>query len=208
MAGKDKSPTDAIPSLLVVLSGPSGVGKDAVLSRLKQTETRMRFITTMTTRKRRPKETDGVDYIFVSKDTFEELLKKNEMLESAQVYGNWYGVPKQLVRDALKEGKDVIVKVDVQGAATYKKIIPEAVYIFLMPPSLEELENRLRQRYTEKPHELDIRLRTAESEIKQASKFDYVVVNHKDNLNTAIDEIKAIVTAEKCRVNLRKITIP
>lgn len=207
MAGSDKPQVDVNPPLFIVLSGPSGVGKDAVLARFKATEPHMRFIITMTTRKRRPNEVDGVDYIFVGKDTFEDLLKKNELLESAKVYGNWYGVPKQLVRDALKEGKDAIVKVDVQGAATYKKIIPDAVYIFLMPPSLDELKNRLRKRYTEKPHELEIRLRTAESEIKQASEFDYTVVNHKNNLDTAIEEIKAIIKVEKCRATPRKISI-
>ena len=203
-----KSPIHPTPPLLVVLSGPSGVGKDAVLVRLKATESQMRFIITMTTRTRRPRETDGVDYNFVSKEVFERLLKKNELLESANVYGNWYGVPKQPVRDALKEGKDAIVKVDIQGAATIKKIIPDAIFIFLMPPSLDELENRLRQRYTEKPPELAIRLQAAAEEIKQVSEFDYVVMNNKDGLNITIEEIRAIITAEKCRVKPRRITLP
>jgi guanylate kinase len=194
--------------LLVVISGPSGVGKDAVLSRFKKTESRTQFIITMTTRTRRPKEIDGVDYRFVSNEVFESLRKKNELLESANVYGNWYGVPKQPIREALKAGQDAIVKVDVQGAATIKKIIPEAIFIFLMPPSLDELGNRLRQRYTEKPHELDTRLHTATSEIKQASKFDYVVINNKDSLDIALGEIRAIITAERCRVTPRSITLP
>jgi guanylate kinase len=196
------------PTLLIVLSGPSGVGKDAVLSRLKKTETEIRFITTLTTRSRRPKEIDGVDYRFVSNATFEDLLKKNELLESANVYGNWYGVPKQPLRDALKQGQDVIVKVDVQGAASIKKIVPEAVFIFLVPPSLKELENRLKRRYTEKPHELEIRLQTAPDELKEVSKFDYAVLNDNDKLDHAIDKIKAIITAEKCKVNPRKIALP
>jgi guanylate kinase len=199
--------THSSSPLLVVISGPSGVGKDAILSRLKKTESRMRFIITMTTRTRRPKEIDGVDYRFVSKYVFENLRKKNELLESANVYGNWYGVPKQPIREALKAGQDAIVKVDVQGAATIKKIIPKAIFIFLMPPSLDELGNRLRQRYTEKPHELEIRLHTATSEIKQASKFDYVVINNKDSLDIALGEIRAIITAEKCRVKPRNITL-
>jgi len=196
------------PTLLIVLSGPSGVGKDAILSRLKATEKQVRFITTLTTRDRRPKEVDGVDYRFVSKETFEDLLRKNELLESANVYDNWYGVPKQPVRDALKQGQDVIVKVDVQGAATIKKLVPEAVFIFLVPPSLRELENRLKRRYTEKPHELEIRLRTAPEEMKEVNKFDYIVLNDNDRLDHAIDKIKAIITAEKCRVNPRHITFP
>jgi guanylate kinase len=203
MTHNGKSLVRSQPPLFIVLSGPSGVGKDAVLTRLKTTEPQMRFIITMTTRTRRPKEIDGVDYTFVSKETFELLLKKNALLESANVYGNWYGVPKQPLRDALKEGRDAIVKVDVQGAATIKKIIPNAIFIFLMPPSLDELKNRLRQRYTEKPPELAIRLRAAADEIKQVSAFDYVVINKKNGLDAAIEEIKSIITAEKCRIKPR-----
>ncbi|HEX9897536.1 MAG TPA: guanylate kinase [Dehalococcoidales bacterium] len=206
MTHNGKSLIPPQPPLFIILSGPSGVGKDAVLTRLKTTEPQMRFIITMTTRTRRPKEIDGVDYSFVSKDAFERLLKKNELLESANVYGNWYGVPKQPLRDALKEGEDAIVKVDVQGAATIKKIIPNAIFIFLMPPSLDELENRLRQR-SEKPPELAIRLRAAADEIKQVSAFDYVVINKKDGLDAAIEEIKAIITAEKCRIKPRLISL-
>jgi guanylate kinase len=207
MTHSGKSLIHSTPPLFIILSGPSGVGKDAVLTRLKATESQLRFIITMTTRTRRPRETDGVDYRFVSKEVFERLLKKNELLESANVYGNWYGVPKQPVRNALKEGKDTIVKVDVQGAATIKKILPNAIFIFLMPPSLDELKNRLRQRYTEKPPELAIRLRAAADEIKQVSKFDYLVMNNKDGLDIAVEEIRAIITAEKHRVKPRQIIL-
>ena len=207
MTYSGKSLIHPTPPLLIILSGPSGVGKDAVLTRLKATESQLRFIITMTTRARRPRENDGVDYRFVSKEVFERLLKKNELLESASVYGNWYGVPKQPVRNALKEGKDTIVKVDVQGAATIKKILPNAIFIFLMPPSLDELKNRLRQRYTEKPPELAIRLRAAADEIKQVSKFDYLVMNNKDGLDIAVEEIRAIITAEKHRVKPRQIIL-
>ncbi len=196
------------PTLLIVLSGPSGVGKDAILSRLKATEKQVRFITTLTTRARRPKEVDGVDYTFISKETFENLLKNSELLESANVYGNWYGVPKQPVWDALKRGEDVIVKVDVQGAATIKRLVPEAVFIFLVPPSLKELENRLRRRYTEKPHELEIRLKTAPNELKEVNNFDYIVLNDNDKIDHAIEKIRAIIVAEKCKVNLRQIAFP
>jgi guanylate kinase len=207
MTHSGKSLIHSTPPLFIILSGPSGVGKDAVLTRLKATESQLRFIITMTTRAHRPRETDGVDYRFVSKEVFERLLKKNELLESASVYGNWYGVPKQPVRNALKEGKDTIVKVDVQGATTIKKILPDAIFIFLMPPSLDELKNRLRQRYTEKPPELAIRLRAAADEIKQVSKFDYVVMNNKDGLDIAVEEIRAIITAEKHRVKPRQIIL-
>jgi guanylate kinase len=193
--------------LLVVLSGPSGVGKDAVLNYLKKSSTNLTFITTMTTRPRRLNEKDNVDYHFVSKNKFQKLLENNELLESASVYGNWYGVSKQAVRDALKQGKDVLWKVDVQGAANIKKIIPRAVFIFLMPPSLAELDNRLKQRYTESPETLAIRLKAADKEIKQASKFDYVVINHCDQIISAAEEIQSIITAEKCCVKPREITL-
>jgi guanylate kinase len=191
--------------LFIVLSGPSGVGKDAVLSRLKATETQMRFVVTMTTRPRRPAEKDGIDYRFVSVPEFERLKEKSELLEYANVYGNWYGSPIQPVRDALKEGRDCIVKVDVQGAASIKKIVPGAVFIFLIPPSLEALEKRLRQRYTESPSQLEIRLKTASREIEQVRYFDYVVMNNSGGLDAAVADIKAIIKAEKCRVEPRTI---
>jgi len=196
------------PPLFFVLSGPSGVGKDAVLTLLKSTESQIRFIITMTTRPRRPAETDGIDYRFTSRYAFEDLLKRDELLEHANVYGHWYGVPKQAVRDALQEGKDTMVKVDVQGAASIKKIIPGAVFIFLMPPSLEELRLRLRRRYTEKPPELDVRLKAATEEIKRCAAFDYVVMNNSGGLKQAAADIRAIITAEKCRVVPRQINLP
>jgi guanylate kinase len=193
--------------LLIVLSGPSGVGKDAALNYLKKSGSNFSFITTMTTRTRRPNEIDNRDYHFVSKEEFLKLQANNELLESANVYGNWYGVSKQTIREALKQDKDVLWKVDVQGAANIKKFAPQAVFIFLMPPSMEELANRLRQRYTESPETLSLRLKTADSEIKQVSKFDYVVVNHCDQLELAAAEIKAIAAAEKCRIPPREVTL-
>lgn len=196
------------PPQFFVLSGPSGVGKDAVLTLLKSTESDIRFIITTTTRPRRPTETDGTDYHFTTRENFEKLLKRDELLEHANVYGHWYGVPKQTVRDALKEGRDAMVKVDVQGAASIKKIVPGAVFIFLMPPSLEELGNRLRRRYTEKPPELEIRLKAAAEEIKHCAEFDYVVMNNNGGLKQAAADIRAIITAEKCRVMPRHIALP
>lgn len=194
--------------LLVVLSGPSGVGKDAVLNFIKKSSPNFKFVTTMTTRQRRTSEKHNVDYHFISVDEFEKLRKNNELLESANVYGNWYGVPKEPIRQALTQGNDILVKVDVQGAASIKKIVPQAVFIFLMPPSLAELACRLERRYTESPETLSIRLRTAESEIKQLTKFDYIVVNPQDQIESAVTEIKAIITAEKCRVSTREICLP
>ena len=193
--------------LLIVLSGPSGVGTDAVLHYLKKSSPSFKFVTTMTTRPRRPNEKDNVDYHFVSKDQFEKLLQNNELLESACVYGNWYGPPKEPIRQALIQGYDIMVKVDVQGAATYKKFAPQGVFIFLSPPSFDELANRLKQRYTETPESLATRLEAFNSEMKQISMFDYVVVNHHDRIESAVNEIKAIITAEKCRVRQREINL-
>jgi guanylate kinase len=193
--------------LLIVLSGPSGAGKDALLTRMKELGSPLEYITTVTTRAQRAKERDNVDYHFISERKFQEMIENNELLEWANVYGNWYGVPKQPVKQALDRGQDIIVKVDTQGAATIKKILPEAVSIFLIPPSMEELITRLKQRHTESPFDLALRIKTAEEEIKQLPLFDYIVVNKRDEIDLAVSEIKAIITAEKCRVSQRKIAL-
>jgi len=193
--------------LLIVLSGPSGAGKDAVLTRMKELDYPLEYIITVTTRPQRAKERDNVDYHFISTEKFQEMIPRNELLEWANVYGNWYGVPKQSVKQALDKGQDIIVKVDIQGAATIKKILPQAVFIFLMPPSMEELTLRLKQRHTELPFDLALRLKTAEEEIKQLPLFDYIIVNKQDEIDLAVSSIKAIITAEKCRVTPREITL-
>lgn len=193
--------------LLIVLSGSSGAGKDAVLARLKESNYPLKYITTLTTRPRRAKERDNVDYHFVSTEKFQEMMTNNKLLEWANVYGNWYGVPKEAVKQALDQGHDTIVKVDIQGAATIKKILPQAILIFLVPPSMDELLTRLKQRHTESPSDLNLRLKTAEEEIKQLPLFDYIVVNKWDEIDLAVSEIKAIVTAEKCRVNPREVIL-
>jgi len=193
--------------LFIVLSGPSGVGKDAVLSRMRELNYPLEYITTVTTRPQRAGERDNIDYHFISAEKFQEMIEHNELLEWANVYGNWYGVPKEAVKQALDRGEDTILKVDVQGATTIKKILPQAVFIFLMPPSMEELVTRLKQRYTESPSDLALRLKTAEEETKQLSLFDYVVVNKWGEIDQAVAEIEAIITAEKCRVNPREITL-
>lgn len=193
--------------LLIVLSGPSGVGKDAVLARMKESGYPLKYITTLTTRPRRANERDGIDYHFVPINKFQEMIKNNELLEWAKVYGNWYGVPREAVKQALDKGQDLIIKVDIQGAANIKKILPQAIFIFLAPPSMEELLIRLKQRQTESPANLALRLKTAEEEIKQLPQFDYVVVNKWDKIDTAVSDIQAIITAEKCRVTPRKIAL-
>jgi len=199
---------DRLPApLLIVLSGPSGAGKDALLTRLRETNCPLEYITTVTTRAQRAKERDNLDYHFVSADKFQEMIKNNELLEWANVYGNWYGVPKQPVRMALERGRDTIVKVDTQGAATIKKILPEAVFVFLMPTSMEELNKRLTQRRTESPFDLARRIKTAHREIKQLPLFDYIVMSHRDEINQALAQIRAIITAEKCRAKPRQIVL-
>ena len=167
----------------------------------------LQYITTVTTRPRRANEKNDIDYHFVSTERFQEMIVHNELLEWANVYGNWYGVPYQPVKQALDKGQDVILKVDIQGATTIKKILPQAVFIFLTPPSMEELATRLKQRHTESPFNLALRIKTAEEEIKQLPLFDYVVVNKQGKIDQAVSEIKAIITAEKCRVSPRKIAL-
>ena len=193
--------------LLIVLSGPSGVGKDAVLIKLKASGYPLEYITTVTTRPQRAKESQQVDYHFVSTERFQEMIRYNKLLEWANVYGNWYGVPKQPVKQALEKGKDTVIKVDVQGAAAIKKILPQAIFIFLMPSSTEELISRLKQRHTESSFDLALRIKTAEEEIKQLPLFDYMVINKHAELDRAVHEIKSITTAEKCRVTPRNIAL-
>jgi guanylate kinase len=204
---KDTPPTPNHQPLLIVLSGPSGAGKDAVLNQLKTAGHPARFITTFTTRPQRASEKDNVDYKFVSEKAFQKMLANDELLEYANVYGNWYGVPKEAVKKSLKAGMDTIVKVDVQGAATLKKIVPEAVFIFLTSPSAEELETRLRERKTESELDCDRRLQTAVEEMKQLHLFDYIVLNERDEIERAAAAIAAIITAEHCRRTQRQINL-
>jgi len=191
--------------MLIVLSGPSGAGKDAVLIRMKELGVPFHYVVTSTTRPPRTGEKDGVEYSFVSESGFHEMLQRGDLVESAKVYGYWYGVPKQEVKQALDEGKDVVLKIDVQGAATIRNLLPGAVLVFLTLPSLEEYELRLRQRKTESDTDLKVRLGKVNEEVRSMLIFDYVVVNRQDELDAAVDEIKAIVTAEKCRVNPRVV---
>ena len=188
------------PPLLVVLSGPSGVGKDAALEGLKTLDRPWHFAITATTRPPRSGEQYGVDYIFLEPETFDKMKERDQFLECAEVYGRWYGVPRSQVRQSLKNGKDVILMIDVQGAATLRKIAPEALTIMLVPASYAELRNRLNQRMSESAPDLELRLQTAKEELAQTSQFDYRVINRDGGLEQAIAEIDAIITAEKCRV--------
>jgi guanylate kinase len=193
--------------LVVVISGPSGVGKDAVLNRMKARRFPAEFIITVTTRKKRANEVNDRDYHFVSQEEFQALLQRQGFLEYAQVYGNWYGVPRIPVKEALDRGQDVIIKVDVQGAATIKRVIPEAVFVFVAPPSMEELATRLLKRSSETSTDLDLRLKTAEAEIEKINFFDYIVFNHVNRIDSTLDQISAIIASEKCRANPRTISL-
>lgn len=193
--------------LLLIISGPSGAGKDVVLTRLKELGFPLEFIVTVTTRLRRNNEKDNVDYHFVSRESFQQMIEHQELLEWANVYGNWYGVPKEPVRQAIDRGQDAIIKVDVQGAATIKKILPQAVFIFLTPPSKKELITRLKERDTESASDLTLRLKTAEEEMEKLPMFDYVVVNERGQIDQVVSQIKAIIVAEKLRVTLREYNL-
>jgi guanylate kinase len=193
--------------LLIVLSGPSGVGKDAVLARMKKSGRPFHYVITATTRPKRAREKNGVNYHFLSRKEFQQMIDKHQFLEWATVYGNYYGVPKDQITSALSKGVDAIVKVDVQGAATIKKILPQAVFIFLMPPSVEELEKRLKKRHSECSADLALRLEGAGGEIKCLPIFDYVITSHQNKLGEVVSQIDAIVAAEKCRVKPRIVRL-
>ncbi len=205
----ENSPPLAPPPrpLLIVLSGLSGAGKDAVLAGLRLSDIPLHISISATTRPRRAGEKDGFDYHFVTPARFQELIDRGELLEWANVYGNYYGIPEQPVRRALQTGKDVIVKIDVQGAATIKRIFPGAVFIFMVTPYIEELEKRLKQRRTETSDTLELRIKTAAEEMRHLPMFDYVVVNHPGEINQAVADIVAIIKAEKCRIARRELSV-
>lgn len=186
--------------VLAVLSGPSGVGKDATLQAMQERRDNLYFVVTATTRPRRPNEADGVDYHFVSMGEFAEMIEAEELLEYAIVYGDYKGIPKKHVRAALASGKDVIMRIDVQGAATIRRLIPNAVTIFLTAESEEELVRRLLERKTEADEKLKMRIATARQELKRIVDFDYVVVNRGNQLEETVEQVLSIIAAEKSRV--------
>jgi guanylate kinase len=194
--------------LLIVISGPSGVGKDAVLARLRERGVPAHFTVTATTRPQR--EVNPADHQFLrflSEAEFERLLAQDGLLEHAQVYGYRYGVPKTQVSEALAAGKDVIMRVDVQGAATIKRLVPAAILIFLAPPSLEELEARLRSRGLDDPNVIQRRLDAAARELGEQSRFDYVVVNERDQLEKAADRVLEIMATERRRADREPVKL-
>ncbi|MCJ7511092.1 MAG: guanylate kinase [Dehalococcoidia bacterium] len=197
----DKAGSDA-PSrhpLLVVLSGPSGVGKDSVLAGLKARGGGYHFAVTATTRPPRPGEVDGRSYHFLTRQRFEEMAAAGELLENAVVYDERYGVPKAQVREALARGQDVVMRTDIQGVAAIKGAVPQAVTIFLAPASVAELEERLRLRGADSEEQLRLRLATARREMDAACHFDHVVVNAEGKLEEAVAEVERIIAAERAR---------
>ncbi len=193
--------------LLVIISGPSGAGKDTAVKRMKELGYPFHFVITATTRPPRQGEQEGVDYFFLSEDAFLDLIDKDELLEHAIVYGEHKGIPKQQVRQALASGTDVIMRLDVQGAATVKSLVPDAILVFLIPDSEEQLLQRLRARRTESAAALERRLATVREELKRIPEFDYVVVNRDGQLDRAVEAIAAIMRAEKCRTKQREIRL-
>jgi len=193
--------------LLVVISGPAGVGKDSLIQRLRERDHPFHFVITATDRAPRPGEVHGVDYFFLSTAEFLRMEREGELLEHALVYGQHKGIPKQQVREALASGWDVVMRLDVQGAATIRRMVPDAVLIFLMASSEEELERRLRTRGWDSPAQLQRRIATAREEMKRVPEFDYVVINRDSELERAVDDVMAIIRAEHCRVEPRVVEL-
>jgi guanylate kinase len=199
--------TRTTQGLLFVLSAPSGTGKDTVIHALKAQGMDFHVVASVTTRAMRPGESEGNPYYFVSQQRFDEMVANNELLEYAQVHGNWYGQPLQQIRDNIQSGRDVLLKIDVQGAATVRKKISGAVFIFLVPGSPDELVMRLNSRHTETEEERKRRLDDAQRELAQQDNYDYVVVNRQGHLQDAVDCLRAIMLAEHCRTHPRIVTL-
>lgn len=194
--------------LLIVISGPSGVGKDTIARRLiERRPDAFYFVVTATTRPPRAGEVHGKDYFFVSNDEFARMIEEDELLEYALVYNDYKGVPKQQIRDALNSGRDVIMRVDYQGADTIRELIPNAVTIFLIAESEDAMVTRLRERKSETPEGLSLRIATARQEMKRMKEFDYCVVNAQNQHEDAVEKILCIIRAEKSRVDQRPVEL-
>uniref|UniRef100_A0A803KUB6 guanylate kinase n=2 Tax=Chenopodium quinoa TaxID=63459 RepID=A0A803KUB6_CHEQI len=194
--------------LIIVISGPSGVGKDAVIKRLREVRDNIHFVVTATSRPMRPGEVDGKDYYFVSKDEFLSMVERDELLEHALVYGDYKGIPKQQIREFMGKGYDIVLRVDIQGAATLRRILGDsAVFIFVVAESEYAMVNRLIGRKTETREMLLVRIATAREEVKHAGNFDYVVVNADGQLESAVKLVESVIDAEKARVSPRNVSI-
>lgn len=185
--------------LLLVVSGASGTGKGTVCKKLLEEIPTLFYSISATTRKPRTGETDGVEYFFVTVEEFKNWIAEEKFLEYAEVYGNFYGTPIHKIEERLKRGEDVLLEIDIQGALNVMKKRPDGVYIFLLPPSLEELANRIKGRGSESPETFSRRFKAAKNEIATGEKYQYVVVN--DTVEAAVEKIKSIIAAERCKVN-------
>ena len=193
---------------LIVISGPSGVGKDTIIDQLRLRCPDMYFAVTATTRDRRGGEIDGIHYHFYSSEEFGQKLRMGEFLEWAKVYGDFfYGVPKTPIRQALERGQDVVLKVDTQGVQTIRQITSGGIYIFIAPPSMDELARRLQSRKTDNADALMRRLRTAQRELLTIGNFDYVVFNESDREDETVTQIVAILAAERCRLRQSNVEV-
>jgi guanylate kinase len=194
-----------IPGLLVVVSGPSGAGKGTLCNLLRSEWPHLGYSVSATTRQPRPGEVSGVNYFFYSQAQFMAMIEQNQFLEWAFVYGNYYGTPRAFVEDKLFAGEDVLLEIDIQGALQVKNKCRDGVFIFVAPPSMEELRRRIHMRGTEPPEIIRQRLDAAATEVSYVHQYDYVVINQ--DLRIAMEELKAIITAEKCRPFRRPIRL-
>ncbi len=193
--------------LLFVLSAPSGAGKDTVIQTLQAQGADFFVVPSVTTRPPRPGESEGKPYYFVRQDRFEQMVAEQELLEHAYVHGNWYGQPRQPMRENLQAGRDVLLKIDVQGATAVRALIPQAIFIFLHPGSSADLAQRLEARQTETAEELQLRLTNAQAELAERHWYDYLVFNRQGRLQEAVNDLRAIMRAEHCRVTPRNIIL-
>ena len=184
--------------ILFVVSAPAGCGKDTILEQALSRNINLHYSVSATTRPMRPGETDGVSYHFRTRDQFEEMIAQNELLEHTEYCGNYYGTPRKTVEDMLASGKNAVLKIEIEGAANVKKLFPEAVLIFILPPSMQELDRRLRGRGTEDEPTIQKRLEQAKTELSYAKNYDYVITN--GDLEKAVDDLIAVVTAESFKV--------
>lgn len=207
MAGLNSEKAGETQPLLIVISGPSGAGKDAVIRQMKRRMLPFSFVVTTTTRPPRHKEVHGVDYHFVSKPEFLAMIAQNELLEYALVYGDYKGVPRSQVQQALDKGLDVVLRLDVQGAARIKQLYPDVVSIFLTAQTEEELFSRLTKRKSESEQSLNTRRQTVCEELSRINEFDYVVINRDRRLGKTVNDIAAIIQAEHLRVRHRKVSL-
>ena len=199
----------AAGAMLIIISGPSGVGKDTIIEALRSRhhDPDYHYVVTCTTRARRPGEVDGVSYRFLDLARFEAMRAEGELLEAAEVHGNWYGTPRDQVRDALVAGHDVILKIDVQGAQTVKENVPDAFLVFIVPPSLETLFQRLKARATETADQLETRQRNAAIELARQEDYDYIVENRDGEIEATAERIDRIIADERSRHPDRRVRV-